>query len=144
MISASDARDAIEDAWYIGLYGNVWFARLGIEKVASACNGCGPEWMSQSMRDKLTDFLSIFFPAFCIHDCRFVYDNNGTRGAFDAANEELRLNCLLLADDKYGWYDPRRYVWRHRARLVYIACKDFGWSAWRDAYGENKKQGEMK
>lgn len=139
MISASEALHAIGNAWNIGLYGAEWFARLGVSEVASACNGAGPEWMSQSMRDKLTAFLDIFFPAFCIHDCRFVYDNNGGRGAFDAANEELRLNCILLADDKYGWYDPRRYVWRHRARLVYIACKDFGWSAWRDAYGESKK-----
>lgn len=144
MMSLGEASVAIHVSWRVGLYGAEWIRALGVDKVADACNGCGPEWMSQSMRDKLTAFLDIFFPAFCIHDCRFVYDNNGDRGAFDAANEELRLNCLLLADDSYGWYDPRRYIWRHRAKLVYIACKDFGWSAWRDAYGENQKQGEMK
>lgn len=139
MIEYDKAVEAVHKAVTVGLYGCEWMWALGVDKVEEASNGAGPEWMSQEMRDKLTAFLDIFFPAFCIHDCRFVYDNNGDRGAFDAANEELRLNCLLLADDKYGWYDPRRYVWRHRARLVYIACKDFGWSAWRDAFGEANK-----
>lgn len=141
MISAKDARGAVDDAWDVGLYGAEWFAELGIERISRACNGCGPEWMSQSMRDILTAILDLFSPAFCIHDCRFAYDNNGTRGAFDAANEELLLNCMILADDRYGWYDPRRYIWRHRARIVFVACRDFGWSAWRDAYGETQKKG---
>lgn len=146
MISSEDTHFAIHKAWAVGLYGEDWLRSLTPGRVSAACNGCGPEWMSQEMRDKLTAFLAVFFPAFCLHDCRFAYDNDGTRAKFDAANRELRLNCRILADDAYGWYDPRRYVWRHRAKLVYLACKDFGWSAWRDAYGENQKQkqGENK
>lgn len=146
MIEHEKAREAVWQAADLSLYGSLWFARLPINAVEAACNGCGPEWMSEAWRRKLTDWLDIFFTAFCVHDCRFMYDNNGSREKFDLANQELEKNCLLLADDKYAWHDPRRYIWRHRARLVGYACREFGWSAWRDAYGEYEKlkQGEMK
>lgn len=144
MISMDKAREALHVASSVGLCGSEWMCGLGVDKVASASNGCGPEWMSQKMRDKLTDFLDIFFPAFCIHDCRFQFNNDGTRGSFYAANDELRLNCLILADHSYSWYDPRRYIWRHRTKIVYLACRDFGWSAWRDAYVESRKSNKEK
>lgn len=144
MIEHEKARRAVCQAAELDLYGSLWFERLPINAVEAACNGCGPAWMSDEWRRKLTDWLALFFTAFCIHDCRFELDNDGSRERFDAANDELEKNCLILADDRYAWWDPRRYIWRHRAKLVAMACREFGWSAWRDAFGEINKKDKTK
>lgn len=140
MIDIKLAESAMKTADSVGLYGSGLMFLMGVDAVAEACNGCGPEWMSDVSREKLTKYLDLFFPAFCIHDCRFVRSNDGTRNMFDFANDELDRNCHILADWKYSWYDPRRYLWRMRANFVADACRTFGWSAWRDAYGKTKKE----
>lgn len=134
MITEEQAKRAIAKAVATGLDGAEWFGGLGVWRVMQTCNGCGPEWMSARFRDCLTSYLELFFSAFCIHDCRYSFTNNGTKERFDEANGELGRNCKRLADAEYGWYNPMRYIWRHRAKIVEAACRDFGWSAWRDAF----------
>lgn len=136
MISINEAKYAIEEAQAVGLYGYVWFQNLGPERIAEACNGCGPEWLAEEWRKRLTEWLWLFFTPFCIHDCQFTYLNDALRETFNLANDDLERNCRLMADSEYGWWHPMRYVWRHRAHLVTECCRDFGWSAWRDAYGK--------
>ena len=84
------------------------------------------------MRDRLTERLAVFEAAFLIHDLRYA-DSNGSTGAFNAANDELLENCLILADRNYGWWNWRRYRARALARLIYEAGVAFGWKAWTDA-----------
>ena len=146
MITQDKAEKSVQEAERLQLYGWQWFKALDVAKVRAACNGCGPAWMGEDWRDGLTEWLDLLFTAFCLHDCRFTFDNDGTRERFDFANDELDKNCRLLVDSEYGWYNPMRYIWRNRARLVAKVCRDFGWSAWRDAYGEILKsnKGENK
>ena len=69
-----------------------------------------------------------------IHDCRFAYDNDGGDSKFRAANDELERNCRIVADATYKWWQLRRYLARRAGRIMADACRDFGWTAWRDAY----------
>ena len=125
------------------LYGWGFIATLSAEQFASAVNGIGPDSWPQEWRDRLSKWLNTFSLAADVHDCRFTFDNDGTREKFDYANDEIEKNCLLLADDKYPWWRPRRYIARHAAHLIAKACRDFGWEAWQEAF-EKTKQGETK
>lgn len=116
------------------LYGWSFVCSLTDEQFAAACNGCGPASWTEEWRARLSKWLSTFGPAFDGHDCRFTFDNDGSREKFDYANDELEKNCLLLADLKYSWYNPIRYFARNRAHLVATACRLFGWSDWKKAY----------
>ena len=123
------------------LYGWQFVCALTDEEFSAACNGCGPESWSEEKRRKLTKWLAIFALAFNVHDCRFEYDNDGSREKFDYANSELEKNCYLLADQKYSWWNPMRYLARRGGRLVYKACDMFGWDAYQEAYRKSGKGG---
>ena len=103
------------------------------EQLARDYNGIGADWMPAEVRAKITEWLSLFEPAALIHDLRYTR-SNGTRPAFDAANEEFRDNCRALADYAYPWYSWRRYRARAIASALY-ACvaSEGGWRAWTDA-----------
>ena len=104
--------------------------KLDFEAVCESYNGIGPEFLPESIRAKVTQHLSVFEPAALIHDFRNEF-SDGTRSSFYATNSEFLENCLKLADAEYKWYNPRRYVARHVAHLLYkFVNSDFGWSAW--------------
>ncbi len=132
--------DYIDEAGYVltagvyGLSGAEWLADLSLGKIRAAYNGIGPEWMSQSMRDNLNKYFGIFVVCAVIHDCRFAYCNDGTAAGFNAANDELDRNCRIVADANFKWWQLRRYLARRAGRIMADACREFGWSAWRDAY----------
>ena len=136
----SERDDYIDEAGYVltagvyGLSGAEWLADLPLGKIRAAYNGIGPEWMSQKFRDKLMKWLGLFSVCAVIHDCRFAYDNDGSAARFNAANDELERNCLIVADANYKWWQLRRYLARRAGRIMADACRDFGWTAWRDAY----------
>lgn len=134
MITIDEAIQSIARAVRLGLSGSEFMARLGPEKVAAACNGIGPERWSQKARDTLDKWLWLLRPAADGHDCRFAYDNDGSDAKFRAANDELERNGIICADAEYRWFNPLRYLWRHRARVMADMCRQYGWSAWRDAY----------
>lgn len=110
---------------------------MGWNRAMAAYNGIGPEFLPDDIRDRVTDFLSLFEPAALIHDCRFEL-SNGSRMAFLLANDEFRHNCIKLANCRYPWYSFRRY----RAHAVAALLFDFvsgvsGWKAWLDAAEKN-------
>jgi hypothetical protein len=115
-----------------GLDGIVKYINYPIETLAARWNGIGPESMDKSKRKKLDKWLRLYGPACFIHDQDFA-ESDGTRGGFIAANDRLERNCLIIADDRYEWYDPRRYLARRGGRLVADACRIAGWGAWQDA-----------
>ena len=116
----SDRDDYINEECYVitadvyGLSGAEFLADLSLGKIRAAYNGIGPEWMSQKFRDKLMRWLGLFSVCAVIHDCRFAYDNDGSAAKFNAANDELERNCIIVADANFTWYNPRR----HLARLA--------------------------
>ena len=128
------------------LYGWQFVCGLSDKQVSEACNGCGPDSWPEEKRRKLTKWFATFSLAFDIHDCRFAFDNDGTREKFDYANRELGKNCLLLADEKYAWWNPLRYLARRAGKLIAALCQEFGWSDWKKAYNKNQqtKKGNNK
>ena len=139
-MTIEQARASIARAMDLGLSG-AWFMReLGPERVARACNGIGPESWPEEARAVLNRWLGTFDVCADDHDCRFEYDNDGSDVKFRQANDELERNCLIVADAKYRWYNPLRYIARRKGRLMAQACRDFGWRAWRAAWERNQKK----
>ena len=96
------------------------------EEIAAVYNGCGPARLSPRARKKLTKYLSIFEPAFAIHDCDFEHAD-GSTCAFALANDRLEMNCLALANYTYPWYSWRRYFARLAAIEIASLCRRYGW-----------------
>ena len=140
MITEAEAAARLAAIRDLELYGWRFVESLTDAQIAHACNGIGPESWPADARKKLDKWLATFRLAADVHDCRFTWDNDGTRERFDYANDELERNCLVLADEKYAWYNPLRYFARNRARLIATACRKFDWSAYKDAYARLKKE----
>lgn len=127
------------------LYGWQFVCSLADEQFAVACNGCGPASWPAEKREKLTKWLVTFLPAFDTHDCDFTFNNDGSRELFDAANHRLKKNCILIADEKYAWWNPLRYLARRAGKIIAGLCQKFGWSDWKKAYNKNQtKKGSNK
>lgn len=132
MSTVQDATRMLSFATAYGLDGVSKYIDYPIETLAARWNGIGPESMDEAKRKKLDKWLRLYKPACFIHDQDFA-ESDGTRGGFNAANDRLERNCLIIADDNYEWYDPRRYLARRGGRLVADACRIVGWRAWTDA-----------
>ncbi len=109
-------------------------ASLPFAELADYYNGIGPEFLPPSVREKVTQHLALFEPAALIHDVRNEF-SDGTREAFHRANREFLANCRKLAAEKYGWWNPRRYIARDVAKILFkfVEAEDFGWPAWLQA-----------
>ncbi len=104
-----------------------------LNKLEAIYNGCGPDWLPEFFRDKLSDYLEFFEAAFLEHDFSFECSDR-TRKGFITSNKRLYNNCKKLIAARYSWWQnpvlkARRYL---QARTIYRACADFGWSAWLD------------
>ena len=99
-----------------------------IDELVVAYNGLGPAWFHPLLRKAIDHLAPDLRPIALIHDARFTY-GDGTREWFDRANDELEANGLSIADQKYRWYNPMRYITRFRARTYAAVCRLVGWSA---------------
>lgn len=107
-------------------------ARLPDHAIAEIYNGCGPEWLREAARQKLTKYLGVFGPGFAIHDVDY-HKGDGSTFDFAMANDRLEANCLKLADYSYGPLNWRRYVARAAAVEIASLCRRFGWPFYLDA-----------
>ena len=120
------------------LSGTSFAERFEPEVLAAVFNGIGPESFPQKLRDAIDNLASDLMPAAFIHDLRYAY-GDGTTAHFSAANAELQSNGYKIADALYGWWNPRRYLTRRRARTFAALCQAFGWKPYLDAIKANKK-----
>ena len=111
----SERDDYIDEAGYVltagvyGLSGAEFLADLSLGKIREAYNGIGPEWLPAQIREELNKHLGLFAVCAVIHDCRFAYDNDGSAAKFNAANDELERNCIIV-DIKADTVEFRRFV----------------------------------
>lgn len=129
-------------ALFYGLGGAVYVSRIPIGQLAAEYNGIGPEWFPDALRAAIDAICSDLCPAALIHDVRFAH-SDGSVEQFVAANDEFLANGRIIADKKYSWYDPRRYVLRHRAKVFYRLCRDFGWTAYLAAYVSSQRTASL-
>lgn len=102
-------------------------------------NGIGPDRFPDWLREIVTASADLFEPAALIHDVE--YHEGGTREQFTAANDRFKQNCYTLVKDRYGWYDPRRYLWLNKARRWGNYCQLFGWEGWTKAEKNESNHG---
>lgn len=107
--------------------------RYSEQEISGIYNGIGPDRFPDWLRKIVTESAELFEAAALIHDVE--YDEGGTREQFTAANDRFRRNCYTLVKDRYGWYDPRRYLWMNKARRWSNYCELFGWSGWTKPEG---------
>lgn len=127
---ATDVESLYKQAVIADLSGADFIAAFGNEELAAAYNGIGPACMSEKRRKELTKWLKLFEPACLIHDMRYEC-SDGSRMGFDAANVELKDNCIKLANYTYPWWNWKRYRARFVARVMYAAvCTNAAWKTW--------------
>ena len=104
-------------------------------RIREVYNGAGPDWMSGWERKILTAFLSIFKPAFVIHDFDFDVSDR-TEKKFHEVNLRMFTNMKKILDMEYPfkklWLWPIRARWWVRMNAAYNAVEKFGMSAWKD------------
>ena len=103
-----------------------------------ADDGAGNATMGEELRKLLNWYCRSFKPAILAHDIDFLL-GEGTREDFYQANERLEKNCIRCADAKYEWYNPLRYLARHKAKVIRAVCDNFGWCSYLRAIEEMKK-----
>ncbi len=107
--------------------------RYSVEEISVIYNGIGPDRFPDWLRKIVTASAELFEAAALIHDLEFY--KGGTREQFTTANNRFRRNCYTLVKARYGWYDPRRYLWMNKARRWSNYCELFGWSGWTKPEG---------
>ena len=132
MYSIQDIKKAREEAFELGLKGSALFCSLPITDVQHCCNGIGAAWMPESSRKLLNKRFPVLQTAAMIHDVRYSH-GLGTDQDFHQANEELYENGIILACNKFGWWNPVRYIVIYDARRLARVCNIFGRKAYYDA-----------
>ena len=113
--------------------------KYSITEIGKIYNGIGPDRFPDWLREIVTASAGLFEPAALIHDVE--YHVGGTREQFTAANDRFKQNCYTLVKDRYGWYDPRRYLWLNKARRWGNYCQFFGWDGWTKAEKNESNHG---
>lgn len=101
------------------------------EALAEIYNGIGPDRFPKVLRDALSALHPTLLPCALIHDVQ--YHIGGNYEDFTVANKMFGENGKKMAYYRYGWYDPRRYLVAHKARVFADLCQFLGWD------GYNKK-----
>ncbi len=116
------------DAKRLKLDGHEKLDKYTDEELQSIYNGIGPNWMKDGLVEVITALHAFLGPAALIHDVDYK-ESDRLRSTFYAANARLQANGYILADDRSGWYNPRRYWHRFKAWRARKLCDAFGWSA---------------
>ena len=129
MSDPQTAQRLLAQAKHYGLSGADFCARLPIETLAADYNGIGPEWFPDCIRRAIDKLSADLQCVAMIHDVRFAHADGSTR-AFNEANAELESNGRKVADAKFSWYNPKRYLVRREAHVFADLCQRFGWTAY--------------
>lgn len=93
------------------------------------CNGIGAQWMWGVLRDFISDINPAFIIPSAIHDMR--YEDGGNEDDREKADREWLANCLIVTDNRYGWYNPLRYFVRRKAKRFHALLRISGGLAWK-------------
>ena len=105
------------------------------QKVMRDCNGIGAAWMPERMRKLATLLNPVMEIPAAIHDRRYTIGGEAPGQRF--ADAEFWANTQTMIERRYAWWNPLRYVMRHRANLFYSLLRDFGSLAWKESGDDN-------
>ncbi len=106
-----------------------------MERAQQVCNGIGAEWMPSWLRWLIGFLFPTLVLAADIHDIR--YHLGGSELDRKNADDEMLINGILLARNRYGKFDPRRYVVVFVMLQFYFKLRDFGSFAWNGRSGDD-------
>lgn len=104
-------------------------SRYSDAELAEIFNGIGPACFPAALRKLLSRLHPSLVIVALIHDLEF-HESDGGAINFDLANLRFATNGRRVADTRYGWYDPRRYVVRRQAARFARLCGKFGRAGW--------------
>ena len=110
------------------------------ELIAKVC--IGPEWFPAALRDAIDRLHPSLKVVAMIHDLDY-YFGDGTTEDFNKANSAFAANGIVVADDRYGWDDPRRYLARPSARKFAALCAVGGHVAYNKAIRDRQMEVNM-
>ncbi len=106
-------------------------------RLASICNGFGPDRWSEKAREVMTWIWRNFQEAAMIHDWEYEH-SDGLEASCNEADERFYTNCKILLADLYPawkvWLLPVRAIAFVKIRLAYNALRLYGLDAWIEAY----------
>lgn len=124
-----------------GLLNAERLADFTLPDLSQICNGIGPDFFADELRKFIDDLHPTLRPAAMVHDLDF-YLGKGTWEDFTAANDRLAVNGIICANERYKFYDPRRYLVQRSARRFAALCQMFGWKAYLAAIEQRKGGGK--
>lgn len=117
-----------------------YYDRLTPEERADCCNGCGPDWFPDSLRNKLDKILDRFRGCFDQHDITYEFGEtweDKIAGDRDFL-KNMRAVCWheILMNDPFSYSNWRKYfAWRSIARVLFEAVDHCG----ADAFWHEEK-----
>ena len=105
------------------------------ERAQQVCNGIGAEWMPDAARKLISRLNPTLVLAADIHDIRYYL--GGSELDRKNADDEMLINGVVLARNRYGKFDPRRYVVVFVMLQFYFKLRDFGSFAWNGRSGDD-------
>lgn len=133
------ANEMLHAAENYALAGLEFAKQFPLSQLAKDFNGIGPEFFPDRLRKFIDKLCYVFLPAAFVHDVRWSH-SDGTTAQFLRSNEELELNCRILAYANYAWYNPMRYLRLHQAKVFRRLCDLFGYAPYRTAYVKSQAQ----
>ena len=108
--------------------------RYTMAQLCKYYNGIGPDAFPEWLREKVTELHPSLEPAALIHDLEWT-ESDGSEEKFQASNERLERNGILLAKAIFPWYHYRRYLVIHQAKRFSQLCGLFGFAGWQELSG---------
>ena len=122
------------------------FAQMPAGKLAEIANGYGPERWSAELRSVLSWIFRKYPVPAAIHDLRYEF-SDGRELTRKAADAEFSANLRLVWLHNYGaWRFVNPFAWYDywKINTAAVLTRQFGRSAWRNAYRRNqRKRGEL-
>ena len=95
----------------------------------TACNGIGPDWFPAWLRVLANTLCPVLILAAQIHDMR--YHLGGSCSDRRAADAEFMANALIIAEAKYKYFMPAKWLIEWIALKMFHLLRLAGNTAWR-------------
>ena len=138
MMTQKELEAARKEATRLNLAGASLLMETQDDIILRVCNGIGPEWFPADLRKAIDALHPSLKTVAIIHDLAY-YFGDGTTQAFRQANADFAANGIKIACDRYGWYNPLRYIARHEAAKFARLCDIGGSIAYKKAIKEREE-----
>ena len=124
-----EIKELKETAQRLALENHEIIAAYNMRELCSIYNGIGPDSFPNWLRGCISALHPSLAVVAFIHDIEW-HESDGSEEAFNQSNARFKRNGLIVAKDRFGWWNPMRYVVMNQAQRFGSLCQLFGWKAW--------------